>query len=75
MRVFVWVCETYVGEFDVQKLDKNKIIKGKVYLISRGLVMHKQEKINAKNKQCFRVFMYDTIIKFKMIRINCEIMK
>ena len=37
--------------------------------------MHKQEKINAKNKQCFRVFMYGTIIRFKMIRINCEIMK
>ena len=37
--------------------------------------MQKQEKINAKNKQCFRVFMYGTIIKFKMIRINCEIMK
>ena len=30
MRVFVWVCETYVGEFDIQKLDKNKIIKRKV---------------------------------------------
>ena len=37
--------------------------------------MHKQEKINAKNKQCFRVFMNGTIIRFKMIRINCEIMK
>ena len=37
--------------------------------------MHKQEKINAKNEQCFRVFIYDTIIKFKIIRINCEIMK
>ena len=37
--------------------------------------MHKQEKINAKNERCFGVIMYDTIIKFKMIRINCEIMK
>ena len=37
--------------------------------------MHKQEKINAKYKQRFRVIMYDTIVKFKMIRINCEIMK
>ena len=37
--------------------------------------MHKQEKINAKNKQFFRVSMYDTIIKFKMIRINWEVMK
>ena len=37
--------------------------------------MHKQEKINAKNEQRFGVIMYDTIIKFKMIRINCEIMK
>ena len=37
--------------------------------------MHKQEKINAKYKQRFGVIMYDTIVKFKMIRINCEIMK
>jgi len=37
--------------------------------------MHKQEQINAKNERRFKVIMYDTIIKFKMIRINCEIMK
>ena len=37
--------------------------------------MHKQEKINAKNEQRFGVIMYDAIIKVKMIRINCEIMK
>lgn len=37
--------------------------------------MHKQEQINAKNERRFKVIMYDTIIKFKMIRINCDIIK
>ena len=37
--------------------------------------MHKQEQINAKNEWRFKVIMYDTIIKFKMIRINCDIIK
>ena len=37
--------------------------------------MHKQEKLNAKNERRFGVIMYHTIIKFKMIKINCEIMK
>ena len=44
-------------------------------MISRGLVMYKQEKINAKNERRFGVIMYHIIIKFKMISINCEIMK